>query len=185
LDEVNADPDADEEQQWCDPDAVGATDDETDPAHTPAYEVLAAGKKQKRKFGAGPPGRPSSQVVSVLDNHFEQVRAVLSDCAAASSLPYDVVLKRFYKHELRATRSANDWNRYQRFANYSDQNRVRERLHRDPSYTFEGEGCPPITSAEAHTLYPLFTTQLGNTKAVEVLEAFFNTNGFSDDTIRG
>ncbi|KAJ7692185.1 hypothetical protein B0H14DRAFT_3531592 [Mycena olivaceomarginata] len=166
LDEVNADPDADEEQQLCDPDAVGAADDETDPA--PAYEVLAAGKKQKRKFGAGPPGRPSSQVVSVLDDHFEQVRAVLSDCAATSGLPYDVVLKRFYKRELRATRSANDWNRYQRFANYSDQNRL-------PPHHIGGGACP----------LPAVTAQLGNAKAVEVLEAFFDADGFSDDTIRG
>ncbi|KAJ7505832.1 hypothetical protein B0H11DRAFT_1904407 [Mycena galericulata] len=130
-------------------------------------------------------GRPPRAQREAFDRAFADVRERLTQCATEAGVSYGGTLKAFFQEERAGLRPGrNTWNVYQRYANYDDQNRLRERRRLDPSYT----SARPVTSlsnAELSRAYKVFVKAHGTEeKADETLSVFFQMGGTGDDTLQ-
>lgn len=130
-------------------------------------------------------GRPSREQRDAFDRAFADVRDRLAKCASEAGVSYGGALKAFYQEEHAGLRPGkNSWNLYQRFANYDDANRLRERRRLDPSYP-EASPVPALKADELSRAYRAFVKFAGGEEAADaMLEIFFQMGGTGDDTIQ-
>ncbi|KAJ7827442.1 hypothetical protein B0H13DRAFT_2373787 [Mycena leptocephala] len=135
--------------------------------------------------GSIPNGRPTQKQRDAFERAFADVRDRLAQCASEAHVSYGGVLKAFYQEEHAGLRAGkNTWNLYQRFANYDDQNRLRERRRLDPSYP-SATPVPALKADELSGAYKVFLAFAGGEeKAEAVLDTFFQLDGTADDTIQ-
>ncbi|KAF8143777.1 hypothetical protein K438DRAFT_1783416 [Mycena galopus ATCC 62051] len=111
------------------------------------------------------------------------VRSALVECANATGLSFDYILKLYAHIEQLKLRGTSEWNRYQRFGNYNDENKLRERCCLDPNYSSEFP-VPPLHPAELAKSFKLFKEHMGES-ASAALDTFFEMSGTADITIHG
>ncbi|KAJ7502579.1 hypothetical protein B0H11DRAFT_1907139 [Mycena galericulata] len=130
-------------------------------------------------------GRPLRAQREALDRGFALVRERLVQCASEAGVSYSAALKQFYQEEHTGLRPGrNTWNLYQRFANYDDKNRLRERRRLNPSYT-SASPVPSLSNPELSRAYKAFVdARGGEEKADETLSIFFQMGGAADDTLQ-
>jgi hypothetical protein len=128
--------------------------------------------------------RPLQVQRNVFDRAFADIREHLVQCAYKANIFYVAALKAFYQEEHAGVcPGKNTWNLYQRFANYDDDNRLRERWHLNPSYPL----TTPVPALKADKLSVAYKAFLvftgGEEQADKVLEVFFQMGSTTDDTI--
>jgi hypothetical protein len=131
-------------------------------------------------------GRRTQGQRDALDRAFADIRERLAQCASEAGVAYGGVLKAFYQEEHAGLRAGkNTWNLYQRFANYDDTNRLRERRRLNPSYP-SATPVPALKAEELSGGYKAFLVFAGGEEEAEkMLEMFFQLGGAGDDTIQG
>jgi hypothetical protein len=130
-------------------------------------------------------GRPPQVQRDAFDRAFADIRERLMQCVSEAHVSYGAVLKAFNQEEHAGLRPGkNAWNLYQRFANYDDDNRLRERRRLIPSYPSTSP-VPALKADELSAAYKAFLVFTGGEEqADKVLETFFQMGGAADDTIQ-
>jgi hypothetical protein len=119
------------------------------------------------------------------DCAFTDVREHITQCAAEARVSYGGALKAFYTEERTGLHpSRNSWNLYQRFANYDDANRLRERQRLNPAYPSE-KPIPSLKADELSRAYKAFVACAGGEDEADgILSIFFQMGGTADNTIQ-
>ncbi|KAF8145011.1 hypothetical protein K438DRAFT_1992266 [Mycena galopus ATCC 62051] len=167
--EMEADPEADEPEA----EELSARSLAGTPTPTP----------QKQPASGGAARHHTVQQQTILDTTFEAVQSALVECANATGLSFDYILKLYAHIEQLKLRGTSEWNRYQRFGNYNDENKLRERRRLDPNYSSEFP-VPPLHPAELAKSFKLFKEHMGES-ASAALDTFFEISGTADITIHG
>ncbi|KAJ7841965.1 hypothetical protein B0H13DRAFT_1910044 [Mycena leptocephala] len=130
-------------------------------------------------------GRPTQGQRDAFDRAFADIRERIAQCASEARVSYGGVLKAFYQEEHTGLRPGkNSWNLYQRFANYDDGNRLRERRRLNPSYS-SATPVPALKADELSRAYKAFVEFAGGEEeAHKMLSLFFQLGGTADDTIQ-
>jgi hypothetical protein len=144
-----------------------------------------ADEPEDDKQDANSGGRPTQTQREAYDHAFTDICARLAQCATEARGSYDGVLKLFFQEENTGShRSTNSWNQYQRYANYDDTNRLRERRRLDPRFPSEAP-IPPLKADELSRAYKAFLLHVGGEEeAHNLISAFLKTSGCGDDTIQ-
>ncbi|KAJ7827447.1 hypothetical protein B0H13DRAFT_2373791 [Mycena leptocephala] len=157
--------------------------EETLPVDEPDVEPSTGDDNDDDKQNTG--GRPTLGQREAFDRAFADIRERMAQCASEARVSYGGVLKAFYQEEHAGLRPGrNSWNLYQRFANYDDGNRLRERRRLDPSYS-SATPVPALKADELSRAYKEFVAFTGGEEeAHKVLSLFFQMGGTADDTIQ-
>ncbi|KAJ7458262.1 hypothetical protein B0H11DRAFT_2242972, partial [Mycena galericulata] len=125
--------------------------------------IQTTARKMQRPLADG----PLRAQHEALDRGFALVRERLVQCASEAGVSYSAALKQFYQEEHTGLRPGrNTWNLYQRFTNYDDKNRLRERRRLKP------------------LVHVFVDARGGEEKADETLSIFFQMGGAADDTLQ-
>ncbi|KAJ6560388.1 hypothetical protein B0H19DRAFT_1260997 [Mycena capillaripes] len=130
-------------------------------------------------------GRPTREQRDSFDRAFADVCDRLAQCASETKVSYSGILKTFYQEEHTGLRPGkNTWNLYQRFANYDDVNRLRERRRLNPAYP-SASPVPALKADKLSRAYKAFVMFAGGEEEADnVLSIFFQMGGTADDTIQ-
>ncbi|KAJ6552868.1 hypothetical protein B0H19DRAFT_1072370 [Mycena capillaripes] len=128
-------------------------------------------------------GRPTLEQTQEMAATLEDIQERIRDASHITGFSYGAILKWIYQQEVTALRPGDTvWNKYERFANYNNTNRWRERRRIDPDCPL-AEHIPPLSPSDLTRAYEAFLTSLGGEEEAEkVLDLFFQAAGLSDDT---